>query len=63
MKALCAFIGVPYHEILTQPTKMGTPWSGNSSRGIAKEKVSKNEHKAPKLLKREDIIFIGYVMR
>lgn len=63
MKEVCNFIGIPYDNALAQPTKMGVPWSGNSSRGIITEKVFKNEHKALELLSKDEIITIEYGLR
>lgn len=63
MREICGLIGVEYHEALNLPTKMGVPWSGNSSRGIVKEKVFKNEHKAPDVLSLGEIGFIEHGMQ
>jgi len=56
--SLCSFLGIGYDESLLTPTKMGVPWAGNSSRGIVKEKIFKNEHKASKLLEKREIEII-----
>ena len=31
MRRVCAFLGVPYDEVLLKPTKIGLPWAGNSA--------------------------------
>lgn len=31
MRRVCAFLGVPYDEVLLRPTKVGLPWAGNSA--------------------------------
>ena len=61
MRKICDFIGIEFEDILLKPTKMGVPWSGNSIRGIVKEKIFKNPHIAYKSLtqKRLSIIELG----
>ena len=33
MRRVCAFLGVPFDDVLLQPTKVGLPWTGNSATG------------------------------
>jgi hypothetical protein len=47
---LAAFLQITRTPSLNTPTKMGIPWSGNSSRGIITEGIFRNEHRAKNLL-------------
>jgi len=55
---LCSFIGVNREPINNKPTKMSIEWAGNSSRGIVKNEIFSNPHKAQKQLSKKTIIKI-----
>jgi hypothetical protein len=39
MGRIAAFSGVDFHPCMLEPTKNGTPWAGNSIRGVVSEKI------------------------
>jgi hypothetical protein len=55
---LAEFLQITRSPSLDTPTKMGIPWSGNSSRGIITEGIFRNEHRAKTLLAPADLYTI-----
>ena len=58
IQKICQFLNIDDHPNLQTPTKMGTKWAGNSSRGIIKESIFKNLHQAKTKLPKKDIEYL-----
>jgi hypothetical protein len=58
MRNIAGFLDIPYNDILLKPTKYGTPWKGNSSRGSVSAKVHANKNDVRKELTEKEISII-----
>lgn len=58
VKQIADFINVKFQPCLTQPSKNGSPWAGNSSRGIVQEGIYNNPELAKQQLDSHTLITI-----
>ena len=55
VRAMADFAGIGFQQSLVHPTKNGTPWSGNSSRGIIRQGIYANPARAKEQLSADAI--------
>ncbi|BDX06108.1 hypothetical protein MACH26_16290 [Planctobacterium marinum] len=55
VRAMADFAGIGFQQSLLHPTKNGTPWSGNSSRGIIRQEIYANPARAREQLSADTI--------
>ncbi len=59
MKAIASFLGIQYLDMLTQPSKMGIAWKGNSMFGVKSKSVStENFGRYKKIISQEDLAIL-----